>query len=113
MTTLTVKRQYDEGDGLEVTFFDNGVVIGKACTVAYKGKPNAFLHSFKVNEQYRRKGYGTQILKYMIENFCVETLYVDKDSEAIKLYKRFGFYTLDTINNMIIMQRKMIYNGKD
>lgn len=106
MTTQTVERQYDDGIGVEITFFDNGISIGKACTVAYKGKSNSFLHNFEVKEQYRRKGYGTKILKYMIENFDIETLYVDKDSEAIKLYKRFGFKVVDMFDkNMIIMQR--------
>ena len=107
MTTQIVNRKYDDGVGIEVTFFDKSVTIGKACTATYNGKPNAFLHSFEVNETYRGKGYGTQILKYMIDTFNVKTLYVTKDNNAIKLYKRFGFVTVGNFSeNMLIMQRK-------
>ena len=109
MTAQIIKRQHDEGEGVEVIFFDNNIPIGAACTVAlgkHNGDVNIFLHDFKVKEQYRGKGYGTQILKYMIENFGVDTLYVNKNSEAIKLYKRFGFETVDMFNNNLVMQRK-------
>jgi ribosomal protein S18 acetylase RimI-like enzyme len=111
MTAQIIKRQYDEGEGLEVIFLNNNTVMGKACTVAYNDKPNAFLHNFKVKEQYRGKGYGTQILKYMIENFGVNTLYVNKNSEAIKLYERFGFETVDIFDNKLVMQRSEVINN--
>lgn len=113
MIAQIIKKQYDDGDGVVVSFFENNIAIGVACTTEYNGKPNAFLHSFKVKKQYRRIGYGTQILKYMIDNFNVEFLYVEKDSEAIKLYKRFGFEEVDMFNdNMIIMQRKEIEHDR-
>lgn len=111
MIIQTIKRQYDDGEGLEVIFLNNDTIIGKACTVAYNNKPNSFLHNFEVNKQYRRKGFGTQILKYMIENFGVDTLYVNKDNEAVKLYERFGFETVDTFDDKIVMQRNRKING--
>ena len=73
----------------------------------YNGKPNAFLHGFEVKKQYRRNGYGTQILEYMIKNFDVEILYVDRNSEAISLYKRFGFEIIRMFDkNFIVMKRR-------
>ena len=48
MASQTIARQYKEGAGLEIIFSNNGIVVGKACTVVYNGKPNAFLHGFEV-----------------------------------------------------------------
>ena len=107
MASQTIARQYKEGAGVEIIFSNNGIVVGKACTVVYNGKPNAFLHGFEVKKQYRRNGYGTQILEYMIKNFDVEILYVDRNSEAISLYKRFGFEIIRMFDkNFIVMQRR-------
>ncbi len=108
LTTKAVKQQYDEGMGVQVVFYDNGIEVGKACTVEYEEKPNAFLHGFVVKEHLRNKGYGTQILKYMIETYNVETLHVEKGSKAINLYHRFGFEPIGMFgNNMIIMKRRI------
>lgn len=107
MTSHIISRKYDDGIGVEVIFTDCNKIIGKACTVEYDGKPNIFLHSFEVKKQYRRKGYGSQILNYMIKNFGVKILYVDKDNEAIKLYKRFGFEVTGVFDkHKLIMQRR-------
>ena len=107
MIIETINRQYDDGEGVEVIFYYYGFEVGKACTVEYNGKPNSFLHNFYVEEQFRKQGIGTQILRYMIENFNVEILYVDKDNkEAIRLYHRFGFVKTEDLNeNMIVMRR--------
>ena len=52
----------------------------------------AFLYNFEVDKDYRGKGYGTAILKYVLKNYSVNELTVDKDNtRAIDLYKRFGF----------------------
>lgn len=113
LTTKTIKQYYAEGDGVQVIFYDEDVKIGKACTVEYEGKPNAFLHGFVVKEHLRNKGYGTQILKYMIETYNIETLYVDKGNKAINLYLRFGFEPVGTVgNNLIVMKRKENDNAK-
>ena len=48
MASQTITRQYKEGAGVEIIFANNGIVVGKACTVVYNGKPNAFLHGFEV-----------------------------------------------------------------
>ena len=52
----------------------------------------AFLYNFEVDKDYRGKGYGTAILRYVLKNYSVNELTVDKDNtRAIDLYKRFGF----------------------
>ncbi len=108
MIIKTINRYYDDGPGVEVIFYDYGKEVGKAHTVEYNGKPNAFLHNLYVEVKFRGRGYGTQILRYMIENYDVDTLYVDKDNKSIKLYYRFGFEKIDAFDNMIVMQRKKV-----
>ena len=45
--------------------------------------------------------------EYMIKNFDVEILYVDRNSEAISLYKRFGFEIIRMFDkNFIVMKRR-------
>lgn len=105
ITTEIIERQYNEGKGLEVIFYYYGTEIGKAHTVEYNGKPNSFLHNLYVNEDYRGKGYGIQILRYMIEHYDVDTLYVDKENKSIRLYQKFGFKENDSFDNMIVMKR--------
>ena len=103
----TTIKHYDDGDGVEVDFYEDGVKIGTACTCMYNRKPNSFLHSFEVNPKLRGKGYGTQILTYMIRKYDVDTLYISKTNRAINLYRRFGFRVADKFNkDMIIMKRK-------
>lgn len=104
--TKVTKKQFDEGVGVEVLFYDGGVEIGRAYTVEHNNKPNSFLHNFYVKEDFRNKGYGSQMLHFMIEVYNVDTLYVDKNSEAIRLYERCGFKKIDRFDNMIIMYRE-------
>lgn len=52
----------------------------------------AFLYNFEVSNSQRGKGYGTAILKWIMKNYKVNELTVDKtNTKAIKLYERFGF----------------------
>ena len=106
---LTVKirnNKTNDGDGIKATFYENDKYIGRMYTCEYEGKANAFLYNFDVKKEYRGKGYGSQILKYMIDTFNVRVLYVYKENEAIHLYKRFGFKKSGMFDsNFIIMKR--------
>jgi ribosomal protein S18 acetylase RimI-like enzyme len=107
MRTRTLIKSYENGDGVEVTFFDNGDEIGKACTAYYLGKPHRFLHSVEVVASFRNKGYGAYIVKYMISKYDVSTLYVEEDNElAIRLYKKLGFEVVGNLcEGLFIMER--------
>ena len=106
LTVKTIERQYDDGNGVQILFYDeSGTEIGEACTAPYFGKPNAFLHGFVVKGPYRNRGYGTLILRYMIEQWDVTFLYVHKGSRAVDLYKRSGFEIVDMFDDMLVMQR--------
>ena len=106
---LTVKirnNKTNDGDGIKATFYENDKYIGRMYTCEYEGKANAFLYNFDVKKEYRGKGYGSQILKYMIDTFNVRVLYVDKENKAIHLYKRFGFKKSGMFDsNFVIMKR--------
>ncbi len=106
MNTVTIEQAYAEGAGVKVFFCDKGEKIGEASTVEFDGKPNAFLHGFEVKKELRGKGYGTEILKYMIKEYDVSVLYVDEKNKAINLYRRFGFKAVGRFgDHMIIMKR--------
>lgn len=72
-------------------YFENGKKFGEISISAVDSN-KAFLYNFEVKEEYRGKGYGTEILKYVMRNYKVNELTVDKsNTRAINLYKRFGF----------------------
>lgn len=107
LTTKIVKKKYDDGEGVEITFYDNGVEIGECSTCSYDGKPNIFLHGLEVKKKFRGKGYGSQIMKYMIKEYGSKILYVSKNNKvAVSLYEKFGFKVTDTFDkNMLVMER--------
>ena len=72
-------------------YFENGKKFGEISISAVDSN-KAFLYNFEVKEEYRGKGYGTEILKYVLKHYKVNELTVDKsNTRAINLYKRFGF----------------------
>lgn len=106
LTAKAVNHKTNDGDGFKVTFYENGKPIGHAYTCEYGGKANAFLYSFEVRKQYRGKGYGSQILKYMINKYDVSVLYVDKDNRAADLYKRYGFKQTGKFDDQFIIMKR-------
>lgn len=106
MTVELTEREYREGNGIEVAFYDKGTCIGQAGAVAYKRKPNSFLFNLEVKEEYCGQGYGTAIVAYMIEKYDVRYLYVEKNNEvAIRLYKKFGFKETESFSDFLEMER--------
>lgn len=64
---------------------------------AYKKIAHQCLFGMIVDEEFRNKGIGTQLLLHVIElarqNFSIETLYLEvfEGNPAISLYRRLGF----------------------
>lgn len=106
LTPKEEKVAYDDGSGVEVKFYDGDEYIGKCATCEFEGVPNAFLHGFEVKAKYRGKGYGTQILKYMLRKYNCRVLYVVETNRAVNLYKRFGFKQTGKFSNKVIIMRR-------
>ena len=73
----------------------------------------AFLYNFEVNEKYWNHGIGSEILKYVLEQYKVNELTVDETNyNAIRLYKRFGFkeYTTFTEKNRPMLDMRIRVN---
>ena len=73
----------------------------------------AFLYNFEVDKKYRNHGIGSEILKYVLEQYKVNELTVEETNyNAIRLYKRFGFkeYTTFTENNRPMLDMRIRVN---
>lgn len=60
------------------------------------------INHFAVNPQYRRKGYATKLLKYLVNNMNNQLLYLEVNTSnisAINLYKKFGLEIIRTREN--------------
>lgn len=106
LTPKEEKVTYDEGHGVEVKFYEGDEYIGKCATCDFEGVSNAFLHGFEVKAKYRGKGYGTQILKYMLRKYRCKVLYVVETNPAIHLYERFGFKQAGKFSDKVIIMRR-------
>ena len=64
------------------------------------GQNTAYLCAFRVKEEYRGQGYGSQLINTAVEElskkgFCSLTIGVDSDvPQNVRLYKRLGFNTI-------------------
>lgn len=73
----------------------------------------AFLYNFEVDEKYRNHGIGSEILKYVLEQYKVNELTVEETNyNAIRLYKQFGFkeYTTFTENKRPMLDMRIRVN---
>ncbi len=65
----------------------------------------AQINFFAVNHKYRKKGYGTQLMRYLIkqcENLNINKLFLEvsqTNATAEKFYSRFDFYTVGIRRN--------------
>ena len=80
-------------------FEHDGVIVGTALVREFTDEPLGYdLQQFMVDEQYQRKGYGSQALQLILDELRKEGHYdhvelcVKKaDTEAIRLYEKYGF----------------------
>ena len=75
------------------TFYIGNEKLGTA-NVSSVDTNNGFLYEVEVVKKYRGKGYGNWIINYMMKNYRINELTVEKSNRvAINLYKKFGFKT--------------------
>ncbi len=80
-------------------FENDGVIVGTALVREFTDEPLGYdLQQFMIDEQYQRKGYGSQALQLILDELRKEGHYdhvelcVKKaDAEAIRLYEKNGF----------------------
>ena len=80
-------------------FENDGTIVGAALVREFTDEPLGYdLQQFMVDEQYQKKGYGSQALQLILNELRKEGRYdhvelcVKKaDTEAIRLYEKHGF----------------------
>ena len=80
-------------------FENDAVIVGMSLVREFADEPLGYdLQQFMVDEQYQRKGYGSQALQLILDELRKEGHYdhvelcVKKaDTEAIRLYEKHGF----------------------
>ena len=80
-------------------FENDAAIVGMALVREFTDEPLGYdLQQFMVDEQYQRKGYGSQALQLILDELRKEGHYdhvelcVKKaDTEAIRLYEKHGF----------------------
>ena len=59
-----------------------------------------------IEEPYRNKGIGTNIIKDILSNNKIVYLWVYKDNKAVSLYKKLGFKIIDKTDTRYYMRYK-------
>ncbi len=68
------------------------------------GRQRAFIHSFRVRPEFRRRGLGSCLLKHAEQDlqdrgFCCAYLHVaDENAAAIRFYERSGYHRVSPIS---------------
>ena len=94
---LTTKKEdlpdVKTGDAFKVTFYDDGKYVGEvSVSDDYDGDKLCFAYNIEVDKDLRGQGYGTKIMKHMIDKYHIKSLQVAPDNDvAIHLYKKLGF----------------------
>lgn len=73
---------------IEIEIKKNGIIVGKA-----EVEPNQhMLARFEIFEPYQNKGYGTEALEALINEYKINNLWVRADNNrAIHVYEKCGF----------------------
>lgn len=75
----------------ELNISKNGTKVGKALVRTYSDGL-IFLSNFVIDDKYRGKGLGQQVLKILMTQYGVNGLTVAVDNKAAKhIYDKFGF----------------------
>ena len=81
---------------------DNNIV---GCLLIYSKDDGMLLDEIYIEENYRNKGIGTDIIKNVLDNYKIVYLYVYKDNiKAFNLYKRLGFNIVEETSGRYYMK---------
>lgn len=98
----------------------NGKIIGAVWVRILSGKIKGYGNidnetpefAISLFQEYRNKGYGTQMMKKMIEylkenGYKQTSLSVDKNNYAVRMYQKLGFETIQENEHDYIMLLKL------
>ncbi len=91
----------------EINNYQNIIVSKKVvgCVLITKEKDGILLDEIYLEEEYRNKGIGTDIITNIIKENNIIYLWVyKKNKKAIKLYKRLGFNVIDETETRYYMK---------
>lgn len=83
--------------------YDNGQMVGNCDLFIHKGV--AKIEDFTIIPQYQRQGYGTTILKYLVQKALdaqchIIYLVTDEDDTPKQMYTKLGFYKIGERTDM-------------
>ena len=85
----------------ELELFDDDIKIGEA-EIDVKGK---MLSRLVIYEPYQNKGYGTEIVRILTDEYGIKCLWVNADNEkAIHVYEKNGFRIKKPIMHLMEMR---------
>lgn len=88
----------------EIEIFEGDTKIGSA-EVDINGN---MLSRLEIYEPYRNKGYGTEVVKQLIEEFGIDCLWVEaSNTRATHVYEKCGFKKKHP--TMYLMERELQY----
>ena len=79
---------------VSISFYKENNKIGEV-SISGIDTESPFIYDLEVSKAYRGNGYGTMIMRYIIDTYKANELVVNADNEpAINLYKKFGFKSI-------------------
>lgn len=86
----------------QLIIIENKIV---GCLLVEKEKDKVLLNEIFLEENYRHKGIGTNIIKNIIKEYDTLFLWVYKENiNAISLYKKLGFKIVEQTNSRLFMR---------
>lgn len=92
-----------------VNYYQNIIIDNKkvGCLLFYNKDDGVYLDEIYLEEEYRNKGIGTDIIKNILKENNIVYLWVYKDNiKAVKLYKMLGFKVIEETDSRYYMKYK-------
>jgi GNAT superfamily N-acetyltransferase len=115
----------DESENMVNKYLDRGELLAlydndlKTAAVVTKEDENVYeLKNIATYEKYRGKGYGSSMIKYIVESYKSKggllLVGTGEDERILTFYKKFGFEYSHTVKNFFVdsYDHKMFANGK-
>ena len=103
-------NNYIKNEVIELLEYYNNIIIDNkiiGCLLLTNKDDGKLLDEIYLEEEYRNKGIGTDIIKNIINNNDIVYLWVYKENiKAVSLYKRLGFNIIEETDTRYYMKYK-------